>query len=381
MRRKLERIEIRGEHDARERARQIVVAAYAAREPTSRRPARRLAPALAVVTLGAIAAAALSSPGRALLHSIRETVGVRRAQSALFSLPAAGQLLVHSDGGLWVVQADGSERRLGAYASGSWSPHGLYVAATRRNTLYALTPTGEERWSLARPLVQAPRWAGTKTDTRIAYSSRNGPRVVGGDGRGDIGLGPSLDAGPVTLAWRPGRRHLLAYALVRQRPGLIHVADIDANGKQLWSATIAGRVSRLEWSSDGRFLLAFAAHGLRVFDARGKVVARDDPSDATRDADATFLPGTDEIAVVRVHGNQSDVFLLRTARTLFRIAGALDQLVASPDGRWLLVAWPDADQLLFFPVHGGRLRAVANISAQFRSQSFPRIEGWCCAQP
>ena len=379
MRRKLERIEIRGEHDARERARQIVVAAYAAREPTPRRPARRLAPALAVVALGAIAAAALSSPGRALLHSIRETVGVRQAQSALFSLPAAGQLLVHSDGGLWVVQADGSKRRLGAYASGSWSPHGLYVAATRRNTLSALTPTGEERWSLARPLVQAPRWAGTKTDTRIAYSSRNGPRVVGGDGRGDIGLGPSLEAGPVTLAWRPGRRHLLAYALVSQ--GLIHVVDTDANGKQLWSATIAGRVSRLGWSSDGRFLLAFAPRGLRVFDARGKVVARDDPSDGTRDADATFVPGTHRIAIVRVHGAQSDVFLLGSGRSLFHVTGRLGRLEASPDGRWLIVAWPDADQLLFVPVRGGSLRAVANISAQFRSQTFPRIEGWCCAQP
>ena len=378
MRRALERIEIPGEPDARERTWRVAEAAFAERQPAPQRSRPRLATAFAIVVVGAVAVAAFSSPGQALLRSIRETVGVRGSQSALFSLPASGQLLVHSDSGIWVVQTDGSKRRLGAYASASWSPHGLYVAATRRNALFALTPTGQERWSLARPTVRSPRWAGTKTDTRIAYTSRNRPRVVGGDGRDDIGIGPDLDAGPVALAWRPGRRHLLAYALVRQ--GLIYVVDTDANAEKIWGATIAGRVTRLEWSSDGRFLLAFAPRGLRVYDAWGRVVARDDPSDGTRDADATFLPRTSDVAVVRVHGAQSDVFLLGSGRSLFHVAGRLGQLEASPDSRWLIVAWSDADQLLFVPVRGGRVRAVANISTQFRSQTFPRIEGWCCGR-
>ena len=51
----------------------------------------------------------------------------------------------------------------------------------------------------------------------------------------------------------------------------------------------------------------------------------------------------------------------------------------SPDGRWLAVGWPEADQLVFVRVSGGRqIRAVSNVSSQFRSRSFPRIEGWCC---
>ncbi len=374
MRRKLERIEIPGEHDARERARQIVLAAYAARELTPHRSSRRLMPALAAVALGAFVAAALSSPGRALLHSIRETVGVRQAALGLFSLPAPGKLLVRSGGGVWVVKADGSRRRLGAYASASWSPNGLFVAATVPNALSALTPSGQERWSLARTAVRFPRWTGDRTDTRIVYVSRRGLRLVAGDGTGDHSS-CAAPVAPVAPAWQPGRDRVLAMIAPS---GAVLVYRVDSC-TLLWRAHAGGRPTKVEWSSDGSRLLAFAPVGLRVYDARGRVVAKDDPSDATRDADATFLPATNHVAVVRVHGAQSDVFQLDGGHTLFHVAGELGQLVASPDGRWLLVAWPDADQWVFVPVYGGRLRAVANISAQFRSQTFPRIEGWCCA--
>ena len=51
----------------------------------------------------------------------------------------------------------------------------------------------------------------------------------------------------------------------------------------------------------------------------------------------------------------------------------------SPDGRWTVVAWADADQFVFTRLGRPRqIRAVSNVSAQFRSRSFPRIEGWCC---
>jgi hypothetical protein len=51
----------------------------------------------------------------------------------------------------------------------------------------------------------------------------------------------------------------------------------------------------------------------------------------------------------------------------------------SPDGRWTVVGWADADQLVFTRVGPPRqIQAVSNVSAQFRSRSFPRIEGWCC---
>jgi hypothetical protein len=56
----------------------------------------------------------------------------------------------------------------------------------------------------------------------------------------------------------------------------------------------------------------------------------------------------------------------------------------SPDGRWILLPWPQADQWLFVPVDGGRIRAVADISAQLDpdrrgNAAFPRVAGWCCS--
>jgi len=54
--------------------------------------------------------------------------------------------------------------------------------------------------------------------------------------------------------------------------------------------------------------------------------------------------------------------------------------IVSPDGRWTVVGWADADQLVFTRLGRPRqIRAVSNVSAQFRSRSFPTIEGWCCA--
>jgi hypothetical protein len=54
--------------------------------------------------------------------------------------------------------------------------------------------------------------------------------------------------------------------------------------------------------------------------------------------------------------------------------------VRSPDGSWLAVGWPEADQFVFIRTRGGRqIKAVSNVSAQFRSRVFPTIGGWCCA--
>jgi hypothetical protein len=51
----------------------------------------------------------------------------------------------------------------------------------------------------------------------------------------------------------------------------------------------------------------------------------------------------------------------------------------SPDGHWLLVTWPTADQWVFVRVAGTReIVAGATISRQFGG-SFPTIRGWCCA--
>lgn len=370
----LERIELPGEHEARERAWRVVSAAFVAREPSEPRHARRLGAAAVLVALAVLVAAFLSPPGRAVLQSVREAVGVQPTEEALFSLPAPGRLLVRSPGGgSWVVQADGSRRRLGTFGSVAWSPHGLYVVATRRNLLLALTPEGEERWSLARPAARTPRWTGTITDTRIAYADRSGLRVVAGDGTGDRLLAPA-ETGPI--AWRPGPRRELAYVSASE----VRVQDADS-GRVVWRASRgpAEPVTALSWSSDGSRLLVLAVRALRVFGASGRLLVSADPPAGASNLAATFVPGTRSVALVRGHGNQSDVVLLPGQRVLFRGTGVFEDIAASPDGRWLLVTWPTADQWVFVRLTGRqRLRAVANIRAQFGSRSFPRLEGWCC---
>src|SRR5581483_9464012 len=120
-------------------------------------------------------------------------------------------LVVSADrGGVWVVGPDGLKRKLGAYADAEWSPHGLYVVATSGNELVALDPQGHVRWTLARLRPSAPRWEGTFTDTRIAYLTASGLRVVAGDGTGDHLL--DAHAASVAPAWEPGRLHTLAYS-------------------------------------------------------------------------------------------------------------------------------------------------------------------------
>lgn len=60
--------------------------------------------------------------------------------------------------------------------------------------------------------------------------------------------------------------------------------------------------------------------------------------------------------------------------------GDFQEPVLSPDGRWAVVGWPEADQFVFMRVAGGQqLRAVSNVSAQFRSRAFPQLSGWAPA--
>ena len=69
------------------------------------------------------------------------------------------------------------------------------------------------------------------------------------------------------------------------------------------------------------------------------------------------------------------------ARTL-PAEGRLDDAVWSPDGRWLLVSWPAADQWIF--LRTPRVRGIVTISHVARefdpggagAGGFPRVEGW-----
>jgi hypothetical protein len=305
---------------AEERAWRVVRGAFEERAPAprARRPWR---PVVVLAAAAAVAGVVASPPGQAVLDSIREAVGVERAEPALFSLPTSGRLLVESREGVWVVQADGSKRLLAGYREASWSPFGRFVVAARRNELAALERDGDVHWSLARPNVRFPRWGGSRIDTRIAYLSGSDLRVVAGDGTGDRILARNVAAVPP--AWQPGAGFVVAYT---GRDGRVRAVDADT-GRQLQG----------NWTLD---------------------------RSPTR---------------VRRHGEASEALL--GDRVVFRGTGVFSDAALSPDGRWVLVAWPTADQFVFVRVAGGRkIAAVSGITGQFGGGSFPGIAGWCCAR-
>lgn len=376
MRRELERIEIPSEHDARTRTWEVVRAAYAEREPVPRQRAL-VRPLLVAATAAAFVAAAFSAPGRAVIESVGDALGVSGAEKALFSLPDAGRLLVVSDGGAWTVARDGSKRRLGGYDDASWSPFGRFVVAVGGNELAALEPDGDVRWKLSRPDVRLPRWGGSRRDTRIAYLSGADLRVVGGDGRGDRLLARAVDG--VAPAWRPATFHFLAYA----KSGSVIVGDAES-GRRFWSRRV-GRVVALEWSPDGELLLVRGPRSLRVFDQAGTLrhellVGRV----AAPVTAAAFSPSSRSVAFAQQTAGRAHVWLIPRlrpkgsgARELFVGPGSFTDLAWSPNGHWLLVAWREPGQWLFLSTFTGRrVRAVGNVAEQFDSQRFPNLKGW-----
>ena len=359
--RELARFRAPGEEQSAERTWPVVEAAFAEREPA---PRRRLArPAVALAVVAAIGAVAITPPGRAVVTSVRRAIGIVPVQRALFSLPARGSVLA----GPWVVHADGSTRHLGDYRDASWSPFGRFVVAARPDGLVALEPNGDVRWTLARPDVRFPRWGGGRTDTRIAYLSGSTLRIVAGDGTGDRAVGP---AAPVASAWREAAvagALVLAYA---DSHGRVRVFA-PATGRTLFRTAPGPVPALLAWSDDGSRLLVLDARRLRLYDAHGRLVA------AIRGhfVDAAFLPRSRRVALIRTQEGLSVVSLLGARRPLFPSTGRLRQVVPSPDGRWLLVTWPDADEWLFVRVGGApRVRAVGDISEQLGGRA--AVEGW-----
>ena len=384
LRRRLERIEVPDEHGARLRAWDVVRHAYAAREPLDR--PRSLRPLLALAAAGAVVAAvaAVASPaGRAVLDSVREAIAVEPAQPTLFRLPVGGRILATSHAGPWIVRADGSKRRLGDWVDASWSPFGRFVVVSSVNELAAVETDGRVRWTIGRPGVNRPRWSGSRTDTRIAYVTRRPHgvelRVVAGDGTGDRVLDPNGAPG-TPLAWRPGARHVLAYV---DGDGAVRVVDVDA-GDVLWSGgrRLTGP-TQLEWSRDGERLLALTTRAIAVFAADGRLVGLRRLRSV---ADAAAFGAGHAIALVQHvgRGEVGTVVLLdgdrlqRRPRRLFMGSGYFDGVAWSPDGRWLLMSWPTADQWVFLRVEGRRrIVAVAGIARQFGGR-FPQVVAWCC---
>lgn len=377
LRRELTRLEAPAEPGAQTRAWEVVSSAYRERTPSvSRRSKRWLALAPALVAL--VGVLALTPAGATVSRLIGHALGLPHAARALVSLPAPGRLLVSGPGGTWTVSADGSRRRVGSWRQASWSPHGLYIAVAARDRVAAVDPHGVTRWALTRPEVSDPRWY-PPTGFRVAYRSGRTLRVVAGDGTGDHLLAAGV--APVAPAWRPNHPYQLAYVRGDQ------VIARDADTDQLMWARPAGSVRKLGWSADGSRLLVMTRSGVRALDSSGKTISTIALAPDSPAIDASLSPDGQTLALVRGGAAQGvTVARLTSSRPVLRsvLSGfGVRQVAWSPNGRWLLVSWPAADQWVFIKVGGApRIAAVSRIARQFTTGSqgkrSPQLEGWCC---
>jgi hypothetical protein len=380
-----------GEEEAGERAWSVVRVAHAerARVPWIERHSRLV---IVLAALAALAVAAVTPPGRAVVDTVRNTVGAEPPpENAFDRIPGGGRLLVLSASGPWVVHDDGSKRLLGDYEDAAWSPRGLFVVATQGGRLIALDPdSGDVRWSLSRSeRVADPRWSGGGLDTRIAYRAGSSLHVVAGDGAPDSLL--ANDVLPVAPAWRPDS-HVLAYAGGDEH---IHVVDVDSR-RELW------RTPRVEGTRqilfDGKRVLAVTAREIWIFGphmrtlfervARGHTIL----SVALVPVHGVVLADYDEAAnateLVVSTCTTSAACLLIPDIHAYRGAGRVSDLTSSPDGRWFAAASPNADQFLFFRrlPQLGKVVSVSDVTREFGpsgsgAESFPRVAGWAPGEP
>jgi dipeptidyl aminopeptidase/acylaminoacyl peptidase len=388
LRRERQKIQAPDELDAQRRAWPVVSAAFDARDPVAW-PRRNMRPLFAAAVGVAILAAALTPPGRALVGSVQDAITTEKttARPALTSLPAPGLLLVNSRQGPWLVRFDGSKRLLGPWWEGSWSPRAKYVAVTRGHEIAAIDPRdkGRVRWSFARSgAVRGARWS--PEGFRVAYLNGRELRTVVGDGTGDGLLRQAVGSTPP--AWRPGAEHELAFSGV---DGRIELAQTDS-AKTLWRTVPGDLPSSLIWSEDGQRLLVLADRSLRVLDSSGHrlwtIRLPIGPSGVA------FVRKSHRFVMIRYSAatGRSDLVLLQAesepdeARFLYSAPGDFGTLAVSPNGRWLLVGWINADQWLFVRLTAARVQAVSNIVEQFGptrrvgplSSAFPASVSWCC---
>jgi dipeptidyl aminopeptidase/acylaminoacyl peptidase len=357
----------------------------AARRPQLRRPVLALA---GFAALAAIVALSVTKPGAAVADWVRDhiigTPGVEKAAPALTRLPGGGRMLVNAPGGVWVVNADGSRRLLSGYRGATWSPHGLYVGAWRGHQLFAVEPGGRVHWSLARSgRIHAADWS--PDGFRIAYLSGHSLRVVAGDGTGDVQLRARV--AHVAPAWKPTGPHLLALAAHS------HVVDLVATDARAlaWRHRVPQAARALAWSADGRLLAVAGRTTVTILDGATGAVRMPIrmPSGFSLGALA-FAHRSPRLAVaVRARSGEARAMAMTLGaragrvRLLFAGAGRFSQLQWSPDDRWVLLAWPAANQWLFLrSTRVSAVSAVRDIARQFdpgsRGARFPAIADWCC---
>jgi WD40 repeat protein len=381
--------------ESEERGWRVVREAFAGREPTA--PARPLRPRLALALAAALLLLGLLlSPAGAKVRGWIDdavTSGQPGAEPALTRLPGGGQLLVESPKGVWVVHSDGSRRLLGPYRQSAWSPHGLYLATTEGHQLSAVEPVGNVRWSLSRPQAPtSPSWS--SSGFRIAYLAGHSLRVVAGDGTADRLLISKVAT--VAPAWKPGGAEVLAYG---DPQGAVHIINTDTERQLLAPVPHRPDLLQLDWSSDGKLLLALYPHVALVIDPPRRLMLPLIHFAGPRDGHfvtAAFARSDHRLAAIvghRKHGPRSELIVTDAdsaltgrpkPRRVFSGPGSFAGLAWSPDDQRLLFGWREPDQWLFVSANGGgRVKAVADIASQFDpgttvQPGFPAIAGWCC---
>ena len=383
VRRSLQRIQAPDEIEAQRRAWALVRGSFADREPVSWQKRNRKPLLVAALVVVALLAALLSSPGRAFVGSVRDAVTPDKShpkpKPALVSLPAGGPLLVSSKNGPWVVQPNGSMRRLGPYWEAAWSPNAEHVAVTRAHRLWALTPAGTVKWTLARSRrLHGARWSLEPPSEccRIAYLNGRQLRIVAGDGTGDAPLRDVV--GAVAPAWRPAVTRQVAFSTI---DGRIELVNVDTT-KTIWLSAPGDPPTQLIWSDDGQRLLSLGERSLRVFDSNGnKLWAIGMPAGPSG---VVFVRKSHRFILSRYSPatQRSDLVLFQAETTpgeprfLYSAPGDFGTLAISQNGQWLLVGWVNANQWLFLRLTSAKVEAVSNISEQFGGS--PTSVSWCC---
>ena len=282
----------------------------------------------------------------------------------------------------WAVVAAAFAEREPQPQRRSWKPIAA-LAVAGAVVAGLLSPPGRAVLDELREVVgveeSAPALFSLPTPGRMLVTADSGAWVVEQDGSKRL-LGDYREA-----SWSPFGRFVVASRANE-------LAALTPEGEVRWSlARPDVRFPRWGGTRTDTRIAYFSRGVLRVVGGDGKGDRVLDRNVVVREP--RWQPGQGHrLAYVRRDGSIRvvDVDTGRTApRTpteaspveLPPIPGArFDSAVRSPNGGWVVAGWPEADQFVFFRTRGaGQIQAVANVSSQFRSRTFPRIEGWCCA--
>ncbi|MGH2914878.1 MAG: hypothetical protein ACRDMX_07810, partial [Solirubrobacteraceae bacterium] len=344
-------------------------------------------PALAsLLVLAAVALGSSSAPRHAVAAWFKAALGLSAQPAAsptLGPLPSGGQLLARAPSGLWLVRADGHRRLLGRWTDGVVSPHSLYLAAWRGDELAALDLRGRPQWVVSNANagpVSGARWS--PDGYRIAYLAGSTLMVIAGDSSDRRALATSVD--PVAPAWEPGTgAHRVAFVDGR---GEVELRDADT-GALIWRARTPAPPRQLLWAAGGGRLIAICGDEIVAYGRNG---ARTGERAAGGPISAAALSPAGGLALIVDHPAVQTVSVVlapdRSGRAaapqaLFTAAETLADPAFSPDGRWLVVASPSADEWLWLRVAGAlRIGAVSGVAAKFHagtaSRGFPAPADW-----